>query len=152
MFGFVLFLLFTVVPALEIWLLIQAGQVFGGWQTVAWLVSMGLLGTWLGQRAGFAVLREIPAAIQRGESPSDRLVEAALVVAAGVLLITPGILTDVVGMALFVGPIRRWLAPRVRTLATRWLMRRGVQVGAPAPGPAVRDRSRVEGRFKHPTA
>lgn len=152
MIGIVLFLLFTVVPALEIWLLIEAGRVFGGAQTVAWLLVMGLLGSWLGKRAGFAVLRDIPAALQKGESPSDKLVEAGLVLVAAVLLVTPGVLTDAAGLILFIGPFRRWLAPRIRVMAGRWLVARGVQLGTPRAGPAVRERERVEGRFKHPTA
>jgi UPF0716 protein FxsA len=156
MIPLVLFLLFTVVPAIELWLLIEIGQVIGGWETVAWVVLMGALGAWLGKRAGFQVLRELFAAVQEGRSPANQLVEAGLVLGAAILLITPGVLTDIVGTAIFLPPVRRWLAPRVKDRLLAWMVGRGVQVGPIGPGPAHPSRQsedepprKVHG-FQHP--
>jgi UPF0716 protein FxsA len=137
--GLVLFLLFTVVPAVETYLLVTIGGWVGAGETVVYLLAMGLLGAWLGKRAGFAVMREVFADLQKGVPPADRLVEAALVLVGSVLLVTPGVLTDVTGTVLFIGPARRWLAPRVKRRVLAWLTRRGVQVGAAGPGPGAPD-------------
>ena len=134
MTGIVLFLLFTVIPALETWLIVKVGSVIGATDTVLYLVGMGVLGAWLGKRAGFAVLRDVMADVQAGRAPTDKLVEAALVLVGSVLLVTPGVLTDVTGTLLFIAPLRRWLAPRVRVAVGGWLTRRGVVVGSPLPG------------------
>jgi UPF0716 protein FxsA len=149
----VLFLLFTVVPTIETWLLIKVGSVVGATETVAYLVGMGILGAWLGKRAGFKVLRQVMDGLRTGEPPADRLVEAALVLVGSVLLVTPGVLTDATGILLFVGPIRRFLAPRVKRAGIAWMTRRGVVVGTMGPGPAAQERARREARtFTHPPA
>ncbi len=137
--GVVLFLLFTVVPAVETYLLVTIGGWVGAGETVTYLLAMGLLGAWLGKRAGFAVMREVFADLQKGVPPADRLVEAALVLVGSVLLVTPGVLTDVTGTVLFIGPVRRWLAPRVKRRALAWLTSRGVRVGTAGPGPGAPD-------------
>ena len=134
MTGPLLFLLFTVIPALETWLIVEVGSVIGATDTVLYLIGMGVLGAWLGKRAGFVVLRDVMADVQAGRAPTDKLVEAGLVLVGSVLLITPGVLTDVTGMLLFVAPLRRWLAPRVRHQVGAWLTRRGVVVGSPLAG------------------
>lgn len=135
MYALALFLLFTLLPALETWGIIEVGRVIGGWQTVAWLVLAGIAGAWLGKRAGFQVLAEVHRELAAGRSPADTLVEGVLVLAGSLLLITPGLLTDGVGILLFVGPVRRWLAPRVKAWALRRFAFRGVWVGPAGPGP-----------------
>lgn len=136
MYALLLFLLFTLVPALETWGIIEIGRVFGGWQTVAWLLLAGITGAWLGRRAGFRVLTDLRAELSSGRSPANQLVEGVLVLAGSLLLVTPGLLTDVVGLLLFVGPLRRWLAPRVKAWALRRFALRAVRVGPlGSPGP-----------------
>jgi UPF0716 protein FxsA len=147
----VLFLLFTVVPIAETWGIIELGSRIGAAQTVTYLVAVGALGAWLGKRAGFAVLRDLFAGLSRGEPPADRLVEAGLVLVGAVLLVTPGLLTDLAGILLFVPPVRRWLAPRARHAALRWLTARGVQVGTASAGPRAREQARARERFDHPS-
>ena len=119
---------------LEAWLLIQLGQVIGTWSTVGWLAAMGLLGTWLGMRGGRGVFRQVTAELQAGRSPADSVVEGALVIAGSVLLVTPGVLSDVAGLLLFIPSIRRFLAPRVKRRALAWLAGRpgGLRL---TPGP-----------------
>lgn len=146
-----LFLAFTVVPVLETWLIIEVGRAIGSWETVAWLVAMGFVGAWLGKRAGLAVLRELQEDLRAGRSPADRLWEGALVLVGSVLLVTPGLLSDLTGALLFVGPVRRWIVPRLKRRVLARFAAGGVYVGAAAPGPGAPP-PRARSRFQHPTA
>ncbi len=160
-----LFLLFTVVPALELYLLIRIGEHMGGMETVFLVVFMGFLGAWLAKREGLGVLRQIQEDMARGLPPADRIVEGLMVLVGSVLLITPGVITDLVAIFLLLPPLRRALAPLVR----RWALSRLVQgsgftwrsegvsfrVGAPGVGPAAQEKSPEEvagRRFDHPVA
>lgn len=118
-----LFLLFTAVPLLELWLLIQVGQRIGPTPTIALVLLTGIVGAWLAKAEGFRVVRQWQRAIAEGRLPEDGILSGLLVLAGGLLLITPGVLTDVVGLALLVPPIRRraagwlrgWALGKVRT-------------------------------------
>lgn len=149
--GVALFLLFTVVPVVETYLIIQVGSRIGAAETVATLVLAGLLGAWLGKCAGGTVIRELMDGLRRGEPPAVKLVEGLLALVGAVLLVTPGYLSDLVGLCLLAGPVRRALAPRVKDATWAYLRRRGfVFVGDGGPGPTMRGRQSAEGKFDHP--
>lgn len=118
-----LFLLFTLVPALELFFLVRLGLIVGPWSTIGLVLLTGFVGAWLAKREGFAVLRQLQADLHQGLPPATRLVEGALVLTGAVLLITPGLFTDIAGLLLLFPPTRRWMAPR----ALRWLV---AKVGA----------------------
>lgn len=105
-----LFLLFTIVPVIELYLLIQLGGVLGATATVGIVFVTGLLGASLAKREGGRVLGEWRAAIDRGEMPKEGLVSSLLVLVGGIFLITPGVLTDVFGIAMLIPPSRRFVA------------------------------------------
>jgi UPF0716 protein FxsA len=150
MFGW-LFLLFTVVPAVELYLLIQIGKTIGGSSTVALVVFMGFLGAWLAKREGLHLLTQVMADARKGIPPADRLVEGVLVIVGSILLITPGVLTDAVGFLFLVPVTRRLLVPRVKAWFGRHLVVDGLTMGPMAPGPAAREAAQKEaGRFDHP--
>lgn len=131
-----LFLAFTLIPAIEIFLLLQAGAIFGPLNTFAFVILTGVLGAWLAKREGLAVLRQLSEELQRGLPPGSRLMEGALVLVGGVLLITPGVLTDLTGILLIFPPTRRFLAPRVgRFLMTRLGFSASLGSGVPTEGP-----------------
>lgn len=113
-----LLLLFTVLPALEIFLLLQIGVLLGPTQTFLLIVVTGTIGAWLAKQEGIGVLREIQQELARGVPPGVRLMEGAMVLAGGLLLITPGVVTDLAGFALIMPFTRRALAP----IFTRWLV------------------------------
>jgi UPF0716 protein FxsA len=117
-----LVLLFTVLPALELYLLLQLGSLLGPLPTVGIILGTGVLGGWLAKREGLAVLRRLFEQLGGGLPPAVSLVEGGLVVAGGLLLVTPGVITDLTGFALIFPPTRRWIAPRVLA----WLKRRFV--------------------------
>ena len=99
-------LAFLVVPFVELFLLIQVGQVVGVWWTILLVLAISVLGSWLVKREGWAAWRRITSRVQTGEVPGDELVDGGLILFAGALLLTPGFVTDVVALALLFPPSR----------------------------------------------
>ncbi|MGI5271992.1 FxsA family protein [Nonomuraea sp. CA-218870] len=124
-----LFLAFLVVPLLEVWLLIQVGSVIGGWQTVGLLVAAGLLGSWLVRREGRRAWRNLQESVRTGLMPERELADAALVLVGGVLLVTPGFFSDVVGLVCVL-PLTR---PLMRRLGWWFFDRRVKRMAAASP-------------------
>jgi len=126
-----LLLLFTVIPVVELYLLITIGQHVGAGPTIALVLGTGFLGAWLARREGSRVLRSWQASLARGEIPKEGVISSVLVVVGGVLLVTPGVVTDVTGLVLLLPWTRRWVANMIRQ---RLEQRLGVQgiVGDPS--------------------
>jgi UPF0716 protein FxsA len=120
MLPLLMFLAFLLMPVLEIYVIIQVGAVIGGWQTAALLLAESLLGAWIVRREGRRAWRTLQETFTRGVMPDRELADAALVLAGGVLLLTPGFVTDVLGFA-FVLPFTR---PLVRRLLAAYAARR----------------------------
>ena len=116
----VLALLFLVVPLVELFVIIQVAGEIGALNTIGLLVAMSILGGWLMKREGLGVARRLQSQVQRGELPGGELVDAFLILFGGALMLTPGFLTDVVGMALLLPPVRAVVR---RTLARRFRAR-----------------------------
>lgn len=110
--GVLLFLIFVIVPVLEIWVLIEVGQVIGAWWTVALLLADAALGTWLVRREGRRTWRALRDRVNGGRLPDRELADAGLVLVGGTLLVTPGFLTDLVGIFLVL-PLTRPIARRI---------------------------------------
>ncbi|WP_131740243.1 FxsA family protein [Actinomadura roseirufa] len=136
-----LVLAFLLMPVVEIYVIIQVGQVIGAWPTVALLVAESLLGGWIVRREGRRAWRGLQETFRSGALPDRELADAALVLVGGVLLLTPGFVTDVFGFA-FVLPFTR---PLVRRALARYGARRVRLAGARSrtafppgfpPGPA----------------
>jgi UPF0716 protein FxsA len=111
-----LFFLFTVVPIVEVYILIKIGNVIGALNTVLLLIGTALLGAFLIRLEGVRTFSRMTTNLAQGVVPAEELVDGLLIFIAGVLLITPGIFTDV--LALFL------LIPFSRTLCKRWLRRK----------------------------
>lgn len=109
-----LFLLFTLVPLVEIFLLVQLGGLMGVWPTIALVAITGLLGASLARREGRRALASYQAALAKGQLPEDGIVSGLLILAGGVMLITPGVLSDVFGLAMMIPPVRRAAAKYVK--------------------------------------
>lgn len=105
MFGKLLFL-FIVIPFIEISLLIKLGSAIGFWPTMLIQVGTGILGASLARLQGFLVWQKIVGALQLGKIPTEDMLSGLLIFAAGLVLMTPGLLTDLVGFALLI-PITR---------------------------------------------
>lgn len=115
-----LFILFTLVPIIEIYLLIKAGALIGPLYTVALLLLISLTGAWLIRHQGFEILRRIQFELSQGRLPAAELLDGVLVLAGGVLLLTPGFFTDFLGL-FFLFPFTRTFIGR---LAMLWIQRR----------------------------
>jgi UPF0716 protein FxsA len=125
--------LFIGVPLIEIWALIQVGQVIGAWWTILLLVADSILGAWLIRREGGRAWRALRTALETGRMPARELADGALILVGGTLMLTPGFVTDALGIALIL-PVTRPLARRLlsRVIARRLLGPRNA--GRPGPG------------------
>lgn len=97
-------------PLLELGLLIKVGQIIGFWWTMAIIVGTGFLGVAVMMENGFSSPRKMQEAMARGEIPVGPMLDGAFVVLAAVLLLTPGLIADALGLLLLVPPIRRLVA------------------------------------------
>ncbi len=113
-----LLLLFTVVPLVELYLLIQVGNYIGALSTVGIVVVTGILGGLLARNQGLVVLRKVQREVQEGRLPTSTLFDGLLILIAGVVLVTPGLLTDCLGFVLLMPwtrqAFKRWLKSKVQ--------------------------------------
>lgn len=123
-----LFLLFTVVPLVELYLLIALGRALGPGPTIALVLVTGALGAWFARLEGARVVRRWQEAMARQQLPKDGVIDGLLIFVGGVLLITPGILTDVAGISMVMPPTRRVIARAVRRWFERQIASGRVQV------------------------
>ena len=134
--------LFVAMPLLEIAAIIQVGQVIGGWWTLALLVIDSVIGAWLVRREGGRAWKALNEALRSGRMPAGELADGALILIGGTLLLTPGFITDALGV-LLVLPLTR---PVARRLVTQVITRRLVVLGPTGlpgqgfhPGPGTDD-------------
>ena len=128
-----LFTAFIVVPLIEIYVLIQVGQVIGPWWTILLLILDSLFGTWLIRREGGKAWLALRVALESGRMPARELADGALILVGGTLMLTPGFVTDALGILLIL-PFTRPVARRLLTqVVTRRLL--AGQTTRPGPGP-----------------
>ena len=108
-----LFLAFTIIPIIEIYLLIKIGAMFGALTAVTLVILTGFLGAFLARMQGLQTLYRIQESLRKGRMPSGELLDALLIVIAGLVLLTPGFLTDSAGFLL--------LLPTTRNSIKCWL-------------------------------
>ncbi len=113
-----LVLAFIIVPLLELAVIIQVGQGLGVLPTIGLLLVVSIVGAWLVKFQGLGVMNRIRRQLAAGQMPTDELVNGVLILVAGALMLTPGFITDAVGLALLFPPsravVRRFLAQRFR--------------------------------------
>jgi UPF0716 protein FxsA len=119
---FRLLALFILVPLVDLAILIRVGQMIGLWPTIALVVATGTAGAFLARSQGTRVLRGIRTEMSVGQVPSSRLLDGLLVLVGGVLLLTPGLLTDLVGFLLLLPPSRERLKRGLRRRAERMIL------------------------------
>ncbi|MBS4024813.1 MAG: FxsA family protein [Clostridia bacterium] len=95
-----LLILFIVVPIIELVLLIEIGRIIGTFYTIGLIFATGIIGVFLAKTQGFLVLRNIRLSLARGEMPGQHLIDGLLIFAGGMALLTPGLLTDLLGLSL----------------------------------------------------
>ena len=101
-----LFLFFTLIPMIELYLLLQLGSIIGGVQTLLIVIATGFFGAWLARMEGMNTMLKVRSSMQQGHMPAEELIDALIIFAAGVVLITPGLMTDCAGLLLLWPPSR----------------------------------------------
>jgi UPF0716 protein FxsA len=116
-----LFLAFTLVPFMEIYLLIKIGAQVGAFNTILIVILTGLLGASLARLEGIKTMTKVRDSLNRGDLPAEEMLDAMLIFVAGVVLLTPGFLTDLTGLALLVPKLRFWFKRWLRKKFDEWL-------------------------------
>lgn len=111
---FKLFLLFAVVPMVELALLIKVGSVIGTLNTIIIVVLTAVIGAYMVRREGLRVIVNIQRDVRTGIFPAEELIDGALILAAGALLLTPGFITDIAGLFLIIPATRRIIKKRLK--------------------------------------
>ena len=133
-----LIVVFLVLPLLEVYVLVQVGQVIGALPTVALLIGDALLGTWLTKRAGRRAWAAFREALAQHRTPATEVADGALVVLGGALLIAPGFITDGVGVLCLLPPTRSLLRRLLTGVVARHLGVPAARLHGPA-SPYARD-------------
>lgn len=118
----ILVLLFVTMPILEIVVLFKIYDSIGGMETLALVVLTGFIGAGLARAQGIVIVTEIQSDLKEGRVPAPRLMDGMMIIIAGVLLITPGLITDIAGFLLLVplvrAEIRMWMKRRCEKMIT----------------------------------
>ncbi|MEX5727962.1 UPF0716 protein FxsA [Rhodovulum iodosum] len=142
-----LFLLFILVPLIEIGLFIQVGGLIGLWPTLGVVVLTAIAGTALMRQQGALALAQLRTSFNELRDPAEPLAHGAMILFSGALLLTPGFFTDTVGFLLLLPPVRRaaynWLRSRVKVQTFSY----GEGQTPPRPGPRGGDGDVIEGDF-----
>lgn len=120
-----LFVLFILVPIIELAVLLQVGDWLGWLPTIGLLIVVSVLGTWLVRREGMRAWRAFRTATARGRVPTNEVVDGALVMFGGALLLTPGFLSDLLGLSLVFPPTRRIARGVINRQVSRRVLGRG---------------------------
>ena len=114
-----LVVLLIVIPIAELWLILEVADRIGLASTILTLLIVSIAGAWLLKREGVSTWRKLRATLARGELPTNEVADGALILMGGALLLTPGFLTDVVGLAMVFPPTRATLR-RLGSVVLKW--------------------------------
>ena len=146
--GVLIFLLLLAVPVAELWFIVQVADGIGVLPTILLLFVVSIAGAWLLKQQGLATWRRMRATLERGQMPAKEVVDGALILLGGALLLTPGFLTDVVGLALLFPPSRAG----VKVVARKYWGRRSRRRGGPQRQPGTYEATVVKVERNVPTS
>lgn len=121
-----LFLAFTLIPVAEIYLLIKVGGQIGALKTVLIVIATGLAGAYLARMQGLQTMLRVRLSMQQGQLPAEELLDAVLIFVAGVVLLTPGFITDAVGLLLLIPETRFYVKRYIRRRLELWKENQGL--------------------------
>lgn len=125
---FKLFLAFTLIPVAEIYLLIKVGAVAGALNTVLLVVLTGFTGAYLARLQGMQTLLRVRTGLQQGVMPTDDLIDALLIFIAGIVLLTPGFITDAAGLLILYPYTRRIFKQFLKLRLERWIKNQNMNI------------------------
>ncbi|MDD2723240.1 MAG: FxsA family protein [Methylovulum sp.] len=137
-----LFLIVLIVPFIEIYLLLQVGGVIGALPTILLVVATAVLGAFLLKQQGLATFQRFQVSLAQGEVPAYEMIEGPIILLGGALLLTPGFLTDILGIACLIPSLRRRIAQYILENHLIQAVNGGFGQGKPA------DRDVLEGEFR----
>jgi UPF0716 protein FxsA len=105
----ILFLLILLIPFAEIYLLLSVGSVIGALPTIILVIATGILGAYLLKQQGFATLQRFQQSLARGEIPALEMIEGVFILLGGALLLTPGFISDLLGLLCLIPSLRQRL-------------------------------------------
>jgi len=117
MFFTKLLILFVIVPVTELYILIEVGKRIGSLTIIGIIIFTGILGAYLVKNQGFMILKKIQNDLNDGIMPGDSLIQGAIILAGGILLLTPGFVTDIAGF-IFLIPVSRNV---IKKYLLKWL-------------------------------
>ena len=123
-----LVILFTVLPLIELAVLIRIGTWIGALNTILLVIATAVVGASLAKREGLSTLSKIRLNMSRGIVPGDDLLDGLLILIAAVVLITPGLLTDIFGFAVLIRPSRRWIKNRLKRVVKRHIDKGSMEI------------------------
>ena len=132
----ILFLLFVVAPIAELYTIIRVGSSIGFLNTFGLIILVGFVGSWLVKREGMRTWARFNQTIAAGQIPAKEMIDGVLILGAGALLLTPGFLSDVIGILVLFPPTRALLRAYVakRVHAGEFVVRTNFPGGPTAPG------------------
>jgi UPF0716 protein FxsA len=120
----VLFFIFIVVPIVELYVIVQVADVIGVLETIALLIVVAILGSWLLKRQGMAAWSRFRLAMAEGRVPTEEITDGMMIMFGGALLLTPGFVSDALGFVLLFPPTRAVVKAASRRTIKRWVLRR----------------------------
>jgi UPF0716 protein FxsA len=121
-----LLLLFLLVPLVEIYVLIKVGSVLGAGYTIILVIFTAIVGAYLARSEGAQAMLRVRANMDQGIMPGDDILDALLILVAGLVLLTPGFVTDIFGLLLLFKPSRRLIRRYVREKLEDWIRNRDI--------------------------
>ncbi len=116
-----LLILFTVIPLVELALLIKVGNIIGVWKTIFIVIATGVLGAALARSQGMQTMSSIRKELSEGRTPTESLLNGLLILVGGVVLLTPGLLTDLLGFSLLIPLTRNWFKKALRSRLKKYV-------------------------------
>lgn len=123
-----LFLAFTLIPIIELYLLIEIGTIIGALNTVILVIATGFAGAWLARLQGMQTMIRVRSSLQQGIMPTEELMDALLIFMAGIVLLTPGFVTDAAGLLLLIPETRSHFKRFLRYKFDRWIQNQNIRI------------------------
>ena len=123
-----LFLAFTLIPMIELYLLIKLGTVIGAFNTLLLVILTAAAGAYLARLQGLQVMFKVRTRLQQGEMPAEDMLDALIIFIAGIVLLTPGLLTDVAGLLLLLPATRFRFKVWLRHKLDKWIKNTDVRI------------------------
>ena len=123
-----LFLAFTLIPVVEIYILIKVGGHIGAFNTVVLVIATGFAGAYLARLQGMQTMFRVRTSLQQGVMPAEELLDALLIFTAGIVLLTPGFVTDAFGLLLLIPETRAVVKRFLKTRLDAWIQQHSVRI------------------------